>query len=182
MLPAEGPRQSSHLTGARQHAGAAPKDKETWPLRAPQAHAASRSTASCIPRGYGQRLWKSQRPPRPTDIIYHQSPTAVQQAPHQAGAHPHHSHASRARATGSTSHRPRARQQMERSALPPPPSQGRRPARCQGDSTPQTHSQGNPRPTRGLHKGWGDNPLNTPPTPRAGHDPMRPTGGNNFFE
>ena len=58
-------------------------------------------------------------------------------------------------------------QQTELPAHPPPPSQGRRPARCRGDSTPQTDGQGNPRPTNDLHKGFGDNPPNTPP-PESG--------------
>ena len=103
VRPAGGPKQSSHLRGARRHARAAPGDKEPWPLLAPQPHAASRSTASRVPRGYGQRPLRSQRPQRPTDIICHRSPTPFQEAPHQTRAHPHHSHACRARATGSAS-------------------------------------------------------------------------------
>ena len=67
----EGQRQSSHLRGARRHPGAAPGDKEPWPHPAPQPHAASCSTASRLPREYTQRPWKSQRPPRPMDVIYH---------------------------------------------------------------------------------------------------------------
>ena len=59
--------------------------------------------------------------------------------------------------------RARPGQQTERPAYPPRPSQGRRPAPCRGDSTPRTHGQGNPRPTKGLHKGWGDSPPHNPP-------------------
>ena len=44
----------------------------------------------------------------PSDLHAQLSPTPVQEAPHRAGAHPHHSHASRARATGSASHGPPA--------------------------------------------------------------------------
>ena len=58
-------------------------------------------------------------------------------------------------------------QQTERPARPLPPSQGRRPAHCRGDNTPRTHGQRNPRPTKGLHKGWGDNPPNVPPASGA---------------
>ena len=54
-------------------------------------------------------------------------------------------------------------QQTERPAHPPPPSQGRRPARCRGDSTPRTRNQGSPWPTKGLRKEWGDSPLQHPP-------------------
>ena len=43
------------------------------------------------------------RPPRAADIIYHRSPRLVQEVPHRTDAHPHHSHASPARAAGSTS-------------------------------------------------------------------------------
>ena len=52
-----------------------------------------RSTASRLPRGYGQRPWRSQRPQRPRRIICHRSQLPVQEAPHQTGAHPKHSHA-----------------------------------------------------------------------------------------
>ena len=58
-------------------------------------------------------------------------------------------------------------QQTERPPHPPPPSQGRRPARCRGDSTPLTHGKGNPRPTKGLHKGGGTTPQHPPPASRA---------------
>ena len=57
------------------------------------------------------------------------------------------------------------RQQTVRPARPPPPSQGRRPACCQGNGTPRTHGQGDPRPTNGPNRGWGDKPLNAPPPP-----------------
>ena len=69
-----------------------------------------------------------------------------------------------------------AGQQTERPAHPPPPSQGRRPACCRGDSTPRTHGQGNPRSTKGLRKGWGDNPPNTPPHERGAMAPVPDTG------
>ena len=67
-------------------------------------------------------------------------------------------------------------QQTERPAHPPPPSQGPRPAHCRGDSTPRTHGQANPRPTKGLHKGWGDSPPNTPPRERSAMTPIPGTG------
>ena len=63
--------------------------------------------------------------------------------------------------------RARTGQQTERPAHPPPPSQGRRPTRCRGDSTARTHTQGSPRPTKGLRKGWGDSPPNNPPRERG---------------
>ena len=66
-----------------------------------------------------------------------------------------------------------ARRQTELSAHLPPPSQGRRPTRCLGDQTPRTRGQGSPRPTKGLLKGWGDSPPDTPP-PRAGGDDTSP--------
>ena len=69
-----------------------------------------------------------------------------------------------------------ARQQTKRPADLPPPSQGRRPARCRGDSSPRTHGQGNPRPTNGLRKRWGDNPPNTPPRERGVMTPVPDTG------
>ena len=69
------------------------------------------------------------------------------------------------------------RQQTERPARPPPSSQGRRPALCRGDNTPRTHGQRNPRPTKGLHKGWGDNSPSAPP-PRAGRDETSPGHGH----
>ena len=68
-----------------------------------------------------------------------------------------------------------ARQQTKRPAHPPPPSHGRRPACCQGDSTPRTHGQGNPRPTKSLRKGWGDNPP-SPPRERGAMTPVPDTG------
>ena len=95
-------RGSPHTPGVQ--AGA--PDKEPWPVPALQPHTASCSTASRLPRGYGQRPWRPQRPAGPTDIICHRSPAPVQEAPHRAGAHPHHSHACRASATGSAPHRP----------------------------------------------------------------------------
>ena len=73
---------------------------------APERHATPRSTASRLPRGYGQRPWRPQRPSGPTDIICHRSPAPLQEAPHQAGTHPHHSHAGRASAKGGAPHRP----------------------------------------------------------------------------
>ena len=63
-------------------------------------------------------------------------------------------------------------QQTERPAHPPPPFQGRRPARYWRDSTLRTHGQGNSQLTDGLHKGWEDNPPNSPP-PRN-RDAMTP--------
>ena len=60
-------------------------------------------------------------------------------------------------------------QQTERPAHPPPPSQGRRPTSCRGDSTPPTRSHRSPRPTKSLPKGLGDGPPTNPP-PRAGRD------------
>ena len=53
------------------------------------------------------------------------------------------------------------RQQAGRPARLLPPSQG------QGDSTPRTHGQGEPRPTNGPNRGRGDKPLSAPP-PKAG--------------
>ena len=70
-----------------------------------------------------------------------------------------------------------AGQQTERPAHPPPPSQDRPPTRCQGDNTPRTHGQGSPRPTKGLRKGWGESPPNTPPT-RAGRNDTGPGDGH----
>ena len=69
-----------------------------------------------------------------------------------------------------------AGQQTERPAHPPPPSQGRRPTRCRGDSTPRTRGQGSPRPTKGLRKGWGNNPPNTPPRERGAMTPVPDMG------
>ena len=69
-----------------------------------------------------------------------------------------------------------AGQQTECPAHPPPPSQGRRPTRCLGDSTPGTHSQQSPRPTKGGCKGWGDSPPNTPPHERGAMTPVPGTG------
>ena len=107
IRPAERPWQPSHSRGAGRHATAASGDKERWLLSAPRPHTASRSTASRLPRGYGQRPWRSTQPQRPTDIICHRSPTPVGEALHRAGAHhSHHFHAGRARATGSAPHRP----------------------------------------------------------------------------
>ena len=60
-----------------------------------------------------------------------------------------------------------AGRQTERPAHPPPPSQGRRPTRCQGDHTPRTRGQGSLRPTQGLRKGWGDSPPHSPQTAKA---------------
>ena len=68
-------------------------------------------------------------------------------------------------------------QQTERPAHPPPPSNGRRPARRRGDSRPRTHGQENPRPTKGLRKGWGNKPPN-PPSPRVGRDDTGPGHGH----
>ena len=54
-----------------------------------------------------------------------------------------------------------------RPARLPPPSQGRRPGRCRGASAPRTHGEGDPQPTHGPNRGWGDEPLKTPPASRA---------------
>ena len=51
---------------------------------------------------------------------------------------------------------------MLRPARPPPPSQGRRPARYRGDSTLQTNGQGDPQPTSGPNRGCRDEPLKAP--------------------
>ena len=59
-----------------------------------------------LKQGFGQRSWRFQQPQSPTDIIRRRSPTPVQEALHRTGAHPHHSHASLARATGSASRGP----------------------------------------------------------------------------
>ena len=69
-------------------------------------------------------------------------------------------------------------QQTERPAHPPPPSQGRQPTRCRGDDTPQTRGRGSPRPTKGLRKGWGDSPPNTPSRERGAMTPVPGTGSN----
>ena len=71
IRPAKGPRQRSHSRGAGRHTRAAPGEKEPWPLPAPQPHAASRSTASHPPRGYGQKPWRPEQTRCPTDIICH---------------------------------------------------------------------------------------------------------------
>ena len=106
VRPAEGAGQSSHLGDARRHAGTTPGYKKPWPIPSPQPQASFRGTASRLPLEYGQGPRGPLRTPRPTNIIYHRSPTPVQEAPHRTGAHPHHSHASRARATGSASRGP----------------------------------------------------------------------------
>ena len=172
VCPAEGPRQSSHLRGARRHAGAAPTDKELWPLPALQPHAASRSTASRLPRGYRQRPWKSQRGPGPTDIIYHRSPTPVQEAPHQTSAHPHHSHASH----GSASHGPppgsRQGIQLIRHLCPRVSSQP-----TAGGTARQGHTA---KGTRGRPKACTGGGGTTPrkPPPRTGRDDTSPGHGH----
>ena len=170
--------QSSQPRGAGRHAGAAPGDKEPWPLLALQPQAASRSRESRLPRGYGQRPWRSQRPQRPTDIICHRSPTPVQEAPHRTGAHPHHYQVTRAKATGSASHGP------------PPGSRRnvqlvhRLPPRVGAGLLPGGQHAADPRSTNSLQKGWGDNPPQRPPlragrgdTSRAdGHRPLDQLG------
>ena len=82
------------------------RDKEPWPIPSPQPHAASRGTNSRLPWGQGQGPRGPLHPPHRTDTIYHRSPMLVQEVPHRAGAQLHHSHASRARATGSASRGP----------------------------------------------------------------------------
>ena len=67
--------------------------------------------------------------------------------------------------------------QTEHPAHPPPPSQGQRPTRCQGDHTPRARGQGSPRPTQGLRKGWGNSPPHAPP-PRARGDDTGPGLGH----
>ena len=67
-------------------------------------------------------------------------------------------------------------QHTERPAHPPPPSQSRRPAHCLGDSTPRTYDQGNPLPTKGLHKGGGATPPTPPPRERGAMTPVLDTG------
>ena len=48
--------------------------------------------------------------------------------------------------------------------------------RCRGESTPRTRGQASPRPTKGLRKGWGDSPCNTPPRERGAMAPVPDTG------
>ena len=73
-------------------------------------------------------------------------------------------------------------QQAEGPVHPPPPSQDRRPADYRGDSTPRTHGQRNRRTTKGLHKGWGDNPPNAPPRERDAMTPVPDTGSGHPTE
>ena len=54
------------------------------------------------------------------------------------------------------------RQQTVRPAPPPPPSGAWRPVHYRGDGTPRTRDQGDPQPTSGLNRGWGDDPLKAP--------------------
>ena len=123
----------------------APENEEPWPIPAPQPHAASRSTASGFPPGYGQRPWRPQRPASPTDIICRRSPAPVQEAPHRAGAHPHHSHAGRASAPGSARHRrPAGNRRCVQLIRRLPPRVGGRPATGgtarHGHAAKETHS------------------------------------------
>ena len=67
-------------------------------------------------------------------------------------------------------------QQLERSAHPRHPSQGRWPTRCRADNTPRTRSQGSPRPTKDLRKGWGDSPPNNHPRERGAMTTVPDTG------
>ena len=93
------------------------------------------------------------RPPRPTEIIYHRSLTPVQNAPHRMGAHPlPFSRQSNASNRQRFTRTPPGRQKEHQAHLPPP-SQGQRPTRCQGDHTPRRHGPGSLRSTQGLRKG-----------------------------
>ena len=64
------------------------------------------------------------------------------------------------------------RQQTVRPARLPPPSQVLRPASCQGDSTLRTHGQGDPRPTNGPNRGWGDKLLSAPSRKQGARTPV----------
>ena len=131
---------------------------------------------SRLQRGYGQRLWRSQRPPRPTGIIYNRSPTPVQEALHRTGAHLHHSHASRARATGSASHRPpldsRRSVQLIRHL---PRRVGGQPAA--GGTARQGHTaKGTCGRPKACARGWWDRPPNTPLREQGAMTPVPDTG------
>ena len=68
------------------------------------------------------------------------------------------------------------RQQTVRSVRPTPPSEGRQPARYQGEGTPRTHGQGDPQPTSGPTRGWEDEPFEAPPRKQGMTAPAPDTG------
>ena len=130
-------------------------------LAAPGAAAARR-----LPRGYGQRPWRSQRPQRPTDIICHRSPTLVQEAPHRTGANPQHSHASRARAIDSASHgAPADSRRNPELVCRLPPWVGSRPAA--GGTARRGHTAKGTRGRPTACTGGGGTTPPAPPPPRA---------------
>ena len=118
---------------------------------------------------------------RPADIICHRSPTPVQEAPHRTGAHPHHSHASRARAAGSASRGPPPGSGQSIQLVPRlPPRVSGQPAA--GGTTRHGHAPkgacSDPRPAQGA----GGQPPPQPPNRQAtegtsqqpGHDASGP--------
>ena len=117
-------------------------------------------------------LCRPQRPAGPTDITYGRSPAPVQEAPHRADAHPHHSHAGRASATGSAPYVPRPgnRRCVQLVRCLPPSVTGRSAAggtEHRGRAAKGTRSRPATRTGRG-----GTNPSK--PTPHAGRNSTSP--------
>ena len=134
-----------------------------------------RSTASRLPRGYGQRPWRPGWPAGPTDIICCRSPAPVHEPLHRVDGYPHHSHASRASATGSAPHRPppgnRPCVQLVRCL---PPRVGGRSAT--GGTKRRGHAAKGTRSRPATRTGGGGRSPESRP-PKAGHGGTNPDTG-----
>ena len=105
----------------------------------------------------------------------YRSPTPVQEVQHQTGANPHHSHASRARATGSASRGPRRAADGASSssaASHPGLAADPLPGEPHATDTRPREPAADPRPG----KGWGDSPPHSPPRERGAMTPVPDSG------
>ena len=112
----------------------------------------------------------------PIGIICRGFPAPVKGGPHRADAHPRHSRAGRASATGSAPHQPPPGNRRCIQLVPPPSSQSHQPVCRQRDGTPQTRGQGDPQQTSNPNRGVGGRNPETP-RPRAGRDSTSPGQG-----
>ena len=174
VCPAEGPRQSSEPQSCR--AAHRNSTRRGGSLAAPGAAAAR------CPSQHGEssstRIWTAALEVPTTALPNGHHLPPIQDAgprgpaPNGRTFPPFRRQASES--DGQRFTRTPTRQQTEHPASPP--SQGRQPARCRGDSSPRTHGPGDPRPTNGLHMGWGDNPPNAPPQEQGAVIPVPDIG------